>query len=90
MIDWNRMDLLEIVEALAGYEDNISSEEELSEKFDEYVEEYIEGSDKCECEIKDDEVMLSEMFNDWSDGMCKDGEIHAEQYDKYCYVGDLF
>ena len=22
-----------------------------------------------------------------TDALCKDGEIHSEQYDKYCYTG---
>ena len=26
-------------------------------------------------------------YNDWSDSLCKAGEIHSEQYNNYCYIG---
>lgn len=84
MINWNNIgdELLYIVEALAEHKGFISSEEELSERFDRdvapaVVAEYGE----------DDTVAINEAFNNWTDALCKDGEIHLEQYNNYCYVG---
>ena len=84
MRNFNRVDLLEIVELWAEDNGLISSEAELSERFDEEVlpaviEQYSE----------DDQPAINEAFNNWTDSLCSDGEIHAEQYDKYCYVGRL-
>jgi hypothetical protein len=81
---WDRVDLLEMVELYAEDNGLIASEDELSKRFDEevlplVVEEYGE----------DDEPAISEAFNNWTDSLCKDGELHPEQYDKYCYVGRL-
>ncbi len=82
--NFHSVDLLEIVEFFA--EDNgwIASEEELSERFDAeilplVIEQYGE----------DDQPAINEAFNDWTDSLCKDGELHDEQYNKYCYVGRL-
>ena len=79
---WNDESYLEVVEKLAEYEGFIPSEEELSQKFDEEVAllviaEYGEN----------DRIAIRVAFNDWSDALCKDGEIHPEQYNSYCYVG---
>ena len=84
MNNWNHYSTLEIIEALAEHESLISSEEELSERFDEIltVEQkhiYREG----------DEGMLNEDFSNFSDSLCKGGEIHSEQYNDYCYVGEF-
>jgi hypothetical protein len=81
---WDRVDLLEMVELYAEDNGMIASEEELSKRFDEdvlpsIIEQYGE----------DDEPAISEGFNNWTDALCKDGELHPEQYDKYCYVGRL-
>jgi len=81
MNNFKNADLLEIVEELASYMGTIDSEEALSEAFDNMLEECAPTFDF------DDSVMLSEAFNDWADGLCRDGHIHAEQYNKYCYVG---
>lgn len=83
-LNWNRVDLLEMVELYAEENGGIASEQELSERFDSEVlpsviAEYGE----------DDEPAINEAFNNWTDALCKDGEIHDEQYDKYCYVGRL-
>lgn len=84
MANWNRVDLLELVELYAEDNGLIASEDELSERFDSEVlpgviAEYGE----------DDGPAISEAFNNWTDMLCKDGELHPEQYDKYCYVGRL-
>lgn len=81
---WDRVTLLEMVERFAEDNDLIASEEELSERFDSevlpaVVEEYGE----------DDVPAISESFNNWTDMLCKDGELHPEQYNNYCYVGRL-
>jgi hypothetical protein len=73
-MNWNRVDLLEIVELYAEENGGIASEQELSERFDSEVlpsviAEYGE----------DDEPAINESFNNWTDSLCKDGEIHPEQ-----------
>lgn len=83
MSNYNDENLLEMVELYASEMGFISSESELSDLFDEEVapliiEEYGEG----------DEAAMSEAFINWTDSLCKDGTIHPEQYDKYCYVGE--
>lgn len=80
--NWNRIDLLELVESYADEYGMIASESELSELFDSdiaplVIAEYGES----------DSVAMNEAFNNWSDGLCKNGEIHPEQYSQYCYVG---
>ena len=81
---WHRVDLLEMVELYAEDNSMIASEAELSKRFDEEVlpgvlEQYSES----------DSVAINEAFNDWTDMLCKDGEIHEAQYNSYCYVGRL-
>lgn len=83
-LNWNRVDLLEMVELYAEENGGIASEQELSDRFDRdilpsVIEQYSE----------DDSVAINEAFNDWSDALCKDGELHEEQYNNYCYVGRL-
>lgn len=80
--NWNRIDLLDIVESYADDNGMISSESELSELFDSQIApsviaQYGEG----------DSVAMNEAFNNWTDMLCKDGTIHPEQYNNYCYVG---
>lgn len=82
MSNWNRIDMLEVVEAYAEDNNLIASEEELSKRFDSEVAPFV-----IEKYGADDTVAMNEAFNDWSDGLCKDGEIHDEQYNSYCYVG---
>ncbi len=83
-INYNKYDELELIELIASYEGNIASESELSERFDEFFEKYIR-----ENRLDADEPAISEMFNNWTDSLCKDGEIHEEQCNKYCYVGNF-
>lgn len=79
---YNNEDLLGMVELYAEEVGAIASEDELSEKFDEEIAELV-----VEQYGPDDEPAMSEAFNNWADGLCKDGEIHSEQYNQYCYVG---
>lgn len=76
--------LLEIVEAFAADNNLPDSEEALSELFDSQYIEIIR-----EQRLEDDKPALREMFNNWTDAMCKEGTIHDEQYSQYCYVGSI-
>lgn len=74
---------LETVETLAEEIGAIASEEELSERFDDecaphVIAQYGEG----------DEPALNEAFNNWTDALCKDGDLHPLQYNSYSYVGE--
>ena len=80
-MNYNDETLLEMVELYANEMGYISSEAELSEQFDQMLSECCPNFDLA------DEIALSEAFNDWADGLCKDGEIHPEQYSQYGYVG---
>ena len=84
MKNYNDETLLELVELYAEEMGYISSEDELSEIFDENV-----LPSTIEVYGEDDSVAINEEFNNWSDSLCKDGEIHPEQYNNYCYVGRL-
>ena len=77
---WNE-DLLQMVEMYAEEVGYISSEEQLSEHFDSVLEGCCPNFDLA------DYIAINEAFSDWSDGLCKDGEIHPEQYNNYEYVG---
>ena len=81
MIKWDNESHLEVIEQLAELEGMICSEEELSEAFDEMIKECYHYPEKFT------PTDIRTFFNDWSDGLCKDGRIHEEQYETYCYVG---
>lgn len=83
MNSWKNVSLLEMVEAYAEQEGLlIDSEEALSEKFDNEIAPMV-----VEQYGEDDTDAMNQAFNDWSDGLCKDDEIHPEQYNRYGYVG---
>ena len=82
MRNYNDENLLEMVELYAEEMGYIESEEELSECFDDGVAPIV-----IEKYGEDDEPAMNEAFNNWTDSLCKNGEIHPEQYNKYCYVG---
>ena len=81
MSNYNDENLLDMVELYASEMGYISSEDELSEQFDSMLDECCPDFDT------EDEPAISEEFSNWADGLCKDGEIHPEQYNKYCYTG---
>jgi hypothetical protein len=83
-MNYNDENLLEMVELYAEEMGYISSEEELSEVFDEEILPYIVKEYG-----EDDEPAINEGFNSWSDSLCEDGVTHPIQYDQYCYVGKL-
>ena len=80
---FSHVELLEIIEAYATDNNGIDSEKALSDRFDEDISPLV-----IEQYGKDDEPAMNEAFNDWSDSLCKDGELHELQYSKYCYVGE--
>jgi hypothetical protein len=82
MSNFKGVDLEELIECYANDNGLISSEEELSERFDEEIAPLI-----IEQYGEDDEPAMNEGFNNWTDSLCKDGEIHEWQYNNYCYIG---
>lgn len=84
MTNWNRVDLLELVELYAEDNNMIASETELSKRFDDEVLPSV-----IETYGEDDSIAIREAFNDWTDALTKDGELHPEQYANYEYVGRL-
>jgi len=81
-MNYNDENLLDMVELYANECGYIASEQELSDLFDESI-----APEVIKQYGPDDEVAMSEAFNNWSDSLCKDGEIHPAQYNDYCYVG---
>jgi len=80
---FSHVELLEIIEEYATVNGGIDSEQELSERFDEDIAPLV-----IEQHGEDDEPAMNQAFNDWSDSLCKDGELHELQYSQYCYVGE--
>jgi hypothetical protein len=92
--DYNRNEYAKALREYLGYdeltaveewaEENglIASEADLSELFDEEIAPFV-----IEQYGEDDKPAMNEAFNDWSDSLCKDEQLHDLQYDKYCYVG---
>lgn len=81
------LNLLEIVERFAECEGGICSEEELSEYFDREV---VPGLIK-ETLINGHKVSRATIrcaFVGWSENLCRNGFIHEEQRQDYCYVGE--
>ena len=73
---------LAAIEQFAEYHGLIESESELSERFDDENEEWLEKMNS-----QGDQVAISEAFSNWSDHLCKNGLIHGKQYHEYCYIG---
>ena len=55
---------------------------EFSARFDEEVAPMI-----LEMYDADDSVAFNESFNNWTDSLCKDGDISQDVYNNVCYVG---
>lgn len=86
-------DKLALVEAWAAYENIpsgslIESESELSEQFDAEVLPLIKQHCDSSGLVWPDYPMIREEFNNWTDSLCRDGQLHEEQYNNYCYVGE--
>ena len=80
-MNYNDENLLEMIELYANEMGFIASEDELSEQFDNMLD------DCCPDFDAEDEPALSEAFSGYADSLCKDGEIHPEQYSQYNYTG---
>ena len=80
--NFNNYSLMDIIEDFAASEGLISSEKELSEMFDEEVAPSV-----IEQYGEDDTIAMDEAFNNWTDALCEEGELHEEQYNSYTYVG---
>jgi hypothetical protein len=55
---------------------------EFSARFDEEVAPMI-----LETYDADDSIAFNESFNDWTDSLCKDGDISQDVRNNVCYVG---
>lgn len=73
---------LELAELYAAENNEISSEEEASEHFDEHIAPNIVAEYG-----EDDEPAMNEGFSNWIDSLTKDGSMHEYQANNYCYVG---
>lgn len=82
MKSFKRFDLLEAVELWADDNGCISSEEELSDLFDAEISQLV-----IDQYGENDHDAMIQAFNDWSDGLCKDDQLHEQQYKNYAYVG---
>ena len=82
MNDFRHMTVLELAEYYAAVNNLWSDEDQLSETFDEDIAPLVIAQYG-----EDDEPAMNEAFNNWTDGLCKDGSLHESQYNDYCYVG---
>lgn len=82
MIDWNKLELLDIVEGYAENNGGISSEEELSNRFDNEIAPLV-----IENYGTEDQPAIDEAFGNWTDSLLSVGEIHEAQYNQYDYIG---
>ena len=85
---WNDENLLDMVELYAIECAAISSEDQLSEKFDDEIMPLLLEQYSQKGQEFSDQDLVNQAFNDWTDSLCKEGEIHPEQYNSYCYVGE--
>jgi hypothetical protein len=90
MRNYNEENHLEMIELYAHECGLISSEDDLSERFDNEVMPSILGNYNKSKPGKafTDQHLVNEAFNNWTDSLCKDGEIHPLQYDEYGYIGE--
>jgi len=89
MRNYDNEDLIGMVELYAEEMGYVASEDELSERFDsEVMPTILESHGKPGVQFEDTD-MATQAFNDWTDGLCKEGEIHLEQYNQYSYTGDF-
>jgi len=61
---------------------------EFSARFDEEVAPMVlETYETYETYDADDSIAFNEAFNNWTDDLCKDGDISEDVYNNVCYVG---
>lgn len=75
LAEWYNNDILSDWEMLNP------GDEELSSRFDDILHETFQDN------VPDDGPMLRERFNNWTDALCKDGEISDYTYNNCTYVG---
>lgn len=75
------------IEWIAESYNLVDSEEALSERFDSEIMPLILEQHSAPGEAFEDQCLIDQAFNDWTDSLCKDGEIHELQYDQYTYTG---
>ncbi len=91
MRNYNDEDLLQMVEMYAETQGYISSEEELSDMFDNYLKDILDNMSHIDAQrLLKDKPTLSELFGRYVDALCKDGEIHPIQYAEYSDKGRHF
>lgn len=79
---------LTIVEHFAAENGLIDSEQALSDLFDQDIMPMLLEQNSTPGKAFDDQDMINQAFNDWTDGLCKDDQIHDLQYNQYCYIGE--
>jgi hypothetical protein len=84
---YNDENLIEMIEMYASLQGYISSEEELSEKYDKEIMPILIKRHGVKGELFNNTAMINEKFNNWAEWLCKKGEIHPEQYENYEYIG---
>lgn len=90
ILNKNCISELELIEWYAGEHGLIDSEDELSERFDAFFNEILDGMTFREGErLKNDEPAISEAFSSFADSLYSDGELHSEQVQEYCYTGEF-
>ncbi len=87
MFNFNSIDLIDLVEEYASNNGLVSSEAELSELFDSEVMPILIEAHGKKGEEFNDQPMIDENFNNWTDGLRDEGAIHEEQYNTYTYIG---
>lgn len=73
---------LDIIESFASNENVPSDEQELSVMFDAEIAQLV-----IDQYGDNDGPAMREAFNNWADGLQRDGVIHELQLNHYCYVG---
>ncbi len=88
MRNYNDEGLLGMVEMYAETQGYISSEEELSDMFDGELEDVLDSMSHVDAQrLLKDKPAVNEMFGQYKDALCKNGEIHPIQYSEYAYEG---
>ena len=77
-MNYNDETLLEMVELYAEEMGYIASNEELNEMFDAEILPHVIAQYSA-----DDEIAISEAYNNWAHELAESGEIHPIQYAEY-------
>lgn len=80
--EYKSYDEVFLAEMVATELNLIDSEEALSELFDQSIRPMV-----IDQYGEDDTPAMDQAFNDWSDGLVSDGQLHPSQYHEYGYCG---